>query len=91
MQINTLRIYKGGRGGGGWGLAEAEEILKKIKQNGGFSLIFFLLFGKAPYIPNIMSLLPSSPKIITSVPRSLKINIHSPQIPKTPGGAPIVL
>ena len=27
---------------------------------------FFLLFGKAPYIPKVMSLLPSSPKIITS-------------------------
>ena len=40
----------------------------KIKQNGGFSL-FFLLFGKAPYIPKIMRFLPSSPKIITSAPQ----------------------
>ena len=46
---------------------EAEEIFK-IKQNGGFSL-FFLLFGKALYIPKIMSLLPSSPKIITRAPQ----------------------
>ena len=40
---------------------KAEEIFKKIKQNqnGGFSLFIFLLFGKAPYIPKIMSLLPS--------------------------------
>ena len=47
---------------------------------------FYLLFGKAPDIPKIMSLLPSSPNIITSAPQPLKINSHSPQIPKTPGG-----
>ena len=33
-----------------------------------FPYYFFLLFGKAPYIPKIMSLLPSSPEIITSAP-----------------------
>ena len=47
---------------------------------------YFLLFGKAPYIPKIMSLLPSSPKKLPVLPSSLKINSHSPQIPKTPGG-----
>ena len=30
---------------------------------------FFGRFGKAPLIPKIMSLLPSSPKIITSAPQ----------------------
>ena len=39
-----------------------------MEQNGGFSLIFFP-FGMAPYIPQIMSLLPSSPKIIISAPQ----------------------
>ena len=41
---NTFRIYKGGGGSRGF--------FFKIKQNGGFSL-FFLLFGKAPYIPKL--------------------------------------
>ena len=65
IKINTFKIDRGV-----WGASppEAEEIFKKIKQNGGFSL-FFLLFGKAPYIPKIMSLLPSSPKIMTSAPK----------------------
>ena len=44
MKINTFRLYKGGLGGIP---KEAEEILK-IKQNGGFSFIYFLLFGGAP-------------------------------------------
>ena len=30
---------------------------------------YLLLFGKAPYIPKIMSMLPSSPKIITNAPQ----------------------
>ena len=34
---------------GGSGPPEAEENLKRFKQNGGFSFIFiFLLFGRAP-------------------------------------------
>ena len=68
MKINTFRIDKGGVGGGGASPPEAEEIFKKIKQNGGFSL-FFLLYDKAPYVLKVMSLLPSSPKIITSAPQ----------------------
>ena len=63
MKINTFRINKGV-----WGAPEAREFFKKSKKNGGFSLLF-LLFGKAPYIPKIMSLLPSSPKILTSAPQ----------------------
>ena len=49
MKINTSRIHKGGGGVGGGGASppEAEEIFLKIKQNGGFSLFFFI-FGKAP-------------------------------------------
>ena len=87
-KINTFRIYQGG---GVWGLApqKQKKFLKKIKQNRGFSLFiyfFFLLFGKAPYIPKIMSLLPSSPKIISGAHQLPEINSHSPQIPKTPGG-----
>ena len=67
-KINILRIYQGvGGGAGGLAPSKAEEISKKIKQNGGSS--FFLLFGKAPYIPKIMGFLPSSPKIITSAPQ----------------------
>ena len=62
MKINTFRIYKGGLG------EEAEEILKKSNKMEAFPY-FILLFGKAPYIPKIMSLLPSSPKIITSAPQ----------------------
>ena len=43
MKINTFRIYKGV-----WGGAippEADEILKKIKQNEGFSLFYFYFFA----------------------------------------------
>ena len=70
---------------------DAEEIFKKSNEMEAFPYFFFLLFGKAPYIPQIMSLLPSSPKIITSAPQLLeKKNSHSPQIPKTLG-APDVL
>ena len=61
MKINTFRIYKGGLGG--------EEFSKKSNKMEAFPYFFFLLFGKAPYIPKIMSLLPSSPKIITSAPQ----------------------
>ena len=53
---------------GVWGLSpQKQKKILKIKQNGGFSFIF-LLFGRAPQIPKTMSLLPSSPKIITSAP-----------------------
>ena len=45
---------------------EAEEIFKN--QTKWRPLLIFLLFGKALNIPRIMSLLPSSPKIITSAP-----------------------
>ena len=64
-KINTFRINKGGS----VGLAPQKQ--KKILKNQTkwrLFLILFLLFGKAPYIPKIMSLLPSSPKIITSAP-----------------------
>ena len=47
----------------------------------------FLLFGRAPLIPQTTSLLLSSPRIITSTPQLPKIKSHSPQIPKTPGGS----
>ena len=50
------------------GVWEAEEIFKKSNKMEAFPY-FFLLIGKAPYIPKIMSLLPSSPKIITSAPQ----------------------
>ena len=60
MKINTFRIYKGV-----WSSPpEAEEIFKKSNKMEAF--FFFLLFGKAHYISKIMSLLPSSPKIIAS-------------------------
>ena len=55
MKINTFRNYKGGLS------PEADDLKKKKKKkkkNGGFSLFFAI--GKAPYIPKIMSLLPSS-------------------------------
>ena len=42
---NTFKIYRGVWGGIP---PEAEDFFKKIKQNGGFSFIFFLLFGRAP-------------------------------------------
>ena len=63
-KMNTFRIYKGV-----WGASppEAEEFFKKSNKMEAFP--YFLLFGKAPYIPKIMSLLPSSPKIITSAPQ----------------------
>ena len=73
MKINTYRMYQGG--GGVWGAnpppppQKQKKLKKKIKQNGAFSLFFFLLFGKATYIPKIMNLLPTSPKIITSAPQ----------------------
>ena len=47
---------------------EAEEIFKKSNKMEAFPYLF-MLFGKAPYIPKIMSLLPTSPKIITSAPQ----------------------
>ena len=68
MKINTFRIYQGVWGGGGLALSpEAEEIFKKSNKMEAFPY-FCLLFGKPPYIPKIMSLLPSSPKIIISAP-----------------------
>ena len=44
MKITTFSIKKGGVCGAS--PPEADDFLKKIKQNGGFSL-FILLFGKA--------------------------------------------
>ena len=47
-EINTFRLYKGGGGGlGDQPPRNRRFFLKRIKQNGGFSLIF-LLFDKAP-------------------------------------------
>ena len=84
-KINTFTCYKGGGG-----------ILKfkKMKQNGGiffkerFFKIYFTLFGRAPYIPKAISLLPSSLKIITSAPQlpeNKKPLSPDAQIPKIPG------
>ena len=56
------------KGGLGASPQEAEEIFKKSNKMEAFPL-FFLLFGRAPYIPKIMSLLPRSPEIITSAPQ----------------------
>ena len=65
MKINTCRIYKGG-----WGLAPQKQTnFKKKNQTKWRLFLIFFLFGKAPYIPKIMNLLPSSPKIITSAPQ----------------------
>ena len=52
---------------------------------------FILLFGKAPHIPKIMSLLPSSPKIITSAPQlpENEKKTFSPD-PQNPGGPELV-
>ena len=41
IKINTFIIGKGGLGAAP---PEAEELFKKIKQNGGFSLFFFFFF-----------------------------------------------
>ena len=57
-KITTFRVDKGV-----WG-QEQKKILKN--QTKWRLFLIFLLFGKAPYIPKIMSLLPSSPKIIIS-------------------------
>ena len=65
MKINTFRIYKGGLGASP-PPPEAEEFFKKSNEMEAFP--HFLRFGKAPNIPKIMSLLPSSPKIIISAP-----------------------
>ena len=46
----------------------AEEIFKKSNKMEAFPL-FLLLFGRAPLIPKIMSLLPRSPGMITSAPQ----------------------
>ena len=46
-KINTFRLYKGGLGGQPPPPQKQKKFKKKIKHNGGFSLIF-LLFGKAP-------------------------------------------
>ena len=64
-KINILEFTRGV-----WGASpsELEEIFKKSNKMVAFPY-FFLLFGKAPYIPKIMSLLPSSPKIIISAPQ----------------------
>ena len=69
MKINTFRIYKGGLGASPPPPPEAEEILKKKSNKMEAFPDFFDLFGKAPYIPKIMSSLPSSPEIITSAPQ----------------------
>ena len=66
---NTFRIDKGvGGGGGGASPLEAEEQTNK-QTNKLKAFPYFLIFGKAPLIPKITSLLPSSPKIITSAPQ----------------------
>ena len=84
MKVNTFRIYKGV-----WGASppEAEEIFKKIKQNGGFSLFFFFCFlARLPISPKLLACSLAPLKQLPVLPSSLKINNHSPQIPKTPGG-----
>ena len=63
-KINTFRIDKGGLGASP---PEADFYFKN--QTKWRLFLLFLLFGKAPYIPKIMSLLPSSPNIITSAPQ----------------------
>ena len=57
------------QGGSGWLAPQKQKNFLKNQAKWRLFLIFFLLFGKASYIPKIMSLLPSSPKIITSAPQ----------------------
>ena len=55
------------RGDLGARLPEAEEIFKKINKMEAFP--YFFAFWQGSLYPKIMSLLPSSPKIITSAPK----------------------
>ena len=77
-------MYKGGLGASP---PEVEENLKQIKQNGGFFLSFFA-FWQGSLNPQIMSLLPSSPRIITSDPQ-LPEWPFSPD-PQNPWGGPVL-
>ena len=63
MKISTFRIYRGG-GGSVKVAPQKQKIVLKNQSKWRFFLtflFFFLLFGKAPYIPKIMNLFPSSP------------------------------
>ena len=67
-EINKKNLIS--RRGGGLGLAPQKQknFFKKSNKMQAFPYYFFA-FGKAPYIPKIISLLPSSPKIVTSAPQ----------------------
>ena len=67
-KINTFRIYKGGLGEAS--PPRSRRKLKKKKSNKMEAfLIFFFSFWQGSLNPQIMSLLPSSPKIINSDPQ----------------------
>ena len=63
-KINTFEFTRGSGG-----LFPQKQKKFKKKSNKMETFPYFLLFGKAPYIPKSMSMLPSSPKIITSAPQ----------------------
>ena len=75
------------KGGGGGVAPEPDENLKKIKQNGGFPFNYFFAFWQGSLIPQ--SYEPAPLYQLPVLPSVLKINSHSPQIPKTPGSHPM--